>query len=332
MVKMRIVIDPEVFSQDFMPPAILHREAQINALKLLFSKGTANALLYGPPGTGKTTVAKYIAEQLSEVKRLSKLYINCWHISTKSAIFNYINTQLGIFVPRRGVSKEEQFESFVQQFPKNREAFFILDEVDALKDGSLYDMLRSKEVYSLKVSVVGITNVPDFLSRLDGRARSSFSSAIEFPPYKPNELKDILRERAIAGLMPNTWDENIIAKCAGFAAKYGDARMGISLLYNSALVAEEEEERIKIEHVEKAKTRTIAHLAEAEKQQLGESERKVLTLIESAGAISVSELYQKASGMSERMVREILDLLEGRGFIVVENVDGKRVARVRFKV
>ncbi|MEM2947988.1 MAG: AAA family ATPase [Candidatus Anstonellales archaeon] len=329
---MRIVLDPEVFSQDFMPPAILHRETQINSLKLLFSKGTANALLYGPPGTGKTTVAKYTAEQLSEVKKLSKLYINCWHLSTKSAIFSYINTQFGIISPRRGVSKEEQFECFVQQFPKTREVFFILDEVDAIKDGALYDMLRLKEVYSLKASVVGITNVPNFLSRLDARARSSFSSAIEFPPYKPNELKDILKERAITGLMPNTWDEDVIAKCAGFAAKYGDARIGISLLYNSALIAEEEEERIKIQHVEKAKSRTIVHLVEAEKQQLGENEKKILTLVESAGAISVSELYPKVRGISERTVREILDLLEGKGFIVIENVEGKRVVRVRFKV
>lgn len=329
---MRIVIDPEVFSQDFMPPAILHREAQMNSLKLLFSKGTANALLYGPPGTGKTTVAKYTAEQLSKIKKLSKLYINCWHLSTKSAIFNYINTQFGILAPRRGVSKEEQFESFIQQFPKTRDVFFILDEVDALKDGTLYDVLRLKEVYSLKASVVGITNVPNFLAKLDARARSSFSSVIEFPPYKPNELKDILKERAIRGFMPDTWNEDVIAKCAGFAAKYGDARMGISLLYNSALIAEEEEEKIKIQHVEKAKSRTIVHLVETEKQQLGENEKKVLMLIESAGAISLSELYPKVREISERTVREILDLLEGKGFIVVENVNNKRIARPRFKV
>ncbi len=329
---MRIVVDPEVFSQDFMPPAILHRETQMNSLKLLFSRGTANALLYGPPGTGKTTVAKYTAEELSKVKKLSKLYINCWHLSTKSAIFNYINVQFGILVPRRGVSREEQFESFIQQFPKNANALFILDEVDALKDGTLYDMLRLKEVYSFKASVVAITNVPNFLARLDARARSSFSSAVEFPPYKPNELKDILRERAIPGLMPGAWSEDVIAKCAGFAAKYGDARMGISLLYNSALVAEQEEEKIKVEHVEKAKKQTLIHLVEAEKQQLGENEKKVLNLIEGAGAISVSELYHKVKGLSERTVREILDLLEVKGFIVVENVENKRIARVKFKV
>ncbi|MGB9719091.1 MAG: Cdc6/Cdc18 family protein [Candidatus Anstonellales archaeon] len=329
---MRVVIDPEVFSQDFVPPAILHRETQMNSLKLMFSKGTANALLYGPPGTGKTTVAKYIAEELSKVKKLSKLYMNCWHLSTKSAVFNYINTQFGIVAPRRGISKEEQFESFIQQFPKTRDVFFILDEVDALKDGTLYDMLRLKEVYSLRASIVGVTNVPNFLTRLDARVRSSFSSAIEFPPYKPNELKDILRERAIPGLMPNAWNEDVIAKCAGFAAKYGDARMGISLLYNSALIAEQEEEKIKIEHVEKAKKQTLIYLVEAEKQQLGQSEKAILTLIESAGAISVSELYHKVKGLSERTVREILDLLEGKGFIVVENVNNKRVVRPRFKV
>lgn len=329
---MRIIIDPDVFSQDFMPHAILHREAQINSLKLLFLKGAANALLYGPPGTGKTTVAKHITEELSKVKKLSRVYLNCWHLSTKAAIFNYINTQFGILVPRRGVSKEEQFESFIQQFPKNRDVLFILDEVDALKDGALYDMLRLREVYLLKASVVAITNVTNFIARLDARARSSFSSAIEFPPYKPNELKDILRERAIPGLMPDAWNEDVIAKCAGFAAKYGDARMGISLLYNSALIAEQEEEKIKIEHVEKAKKQTLIHLVEAEKQQLGPSEKTVLAIVESSGAISISELYPKVKGLSERSVREILDLLEGKGFIVVENVDGKRIARVRFKV
>lgn len=329
----------EAFYPDYLPDEILHREREINEIvfavkSLEEQRKQPSIMLYGPPGTGKTCTARYVVKEFSEYSNCAQLvYINCWQNDTRYAIICKIAQAMDALVPSTGVSIEDMLQRTKQAAEETKKVLLVvLDEVDVLQkkgeDAVLYDLLRMNEIYGIGIGIILITNTVQFVEELDKRIKSSLAQgAIEFEQYGPQEIRDIIKERAKLGLFAGTYNEDIIGACAGFAAKKGgDARIAIALLWMAAKEAEKANRTaIGFEDVEKAKEKIGMTLAETKKEdRIGEGERKLLEIIEKWGTdgketdgISSGELYTE-SGMNDRTARKYLSRLEELGFIESE--------------
>lgn len=315
-----------VFNQDYVPEEIIHREKQIKeiaySLKGVVSGGGENVFLHGPTGTGKTSSARYVLKELENYsEKAVGIYINCWNYSTRYSVLNQIAYSLDPLVPRRGLATDQLIE-IITDFSRreNRIPIVILDEVDVLskknEESVLYDLLRMGESLGGRILCILITNEQEFIVKLDRRIRSSFTQkTIQFSPYRPSELRDILKERANAGLLPDSYDEDVLGACAGFGARNkGDARISIRLLWNAGKKADGQgKDRIEIEDVEQGKKQVLLDLEKEEKNHLSENDKKVY---ESIGEewIESSELYEKLN-LDKRIIRMSIDQLERFGFI-----------------
>ena len=108
-------------------------------------------------------------------------------------------------------------------------------------DKILYEMTRSNSRLTRgSLSLIGISNDLNFKEFLDPRVLSSLSEEeMIFPPYKVNELRGILKERALAGFHENKVNESAINLCAAMAGSdHGDARRAVDLLRVSGDIAE----------------------------------------------------------------------------------------------
>lgn len=319
----------EVFLPDYIPDAVVHRENEIGEIAyslkgLVEREKGSGVLVYGPPGTGKTCTVRYILKELEEYSsRVLPVFINCWHHSTRYAILNEIGERLEYMLPRRGLAPDEIIMLIVEALKKTRKIpVVVLDEVDVValsktENMVLYDLLRLRETYSVSIGIIVITNNDGLLFKIDRRVRSSLLQTIQrFAPYSPLQLKEILKERAVEGLLPGVWKEEVIGMCAGIGARNGgDARVALTALY---LAAKEAERRgansIEIADVEKIKGRIFEALMKAEENGLSEEERRIVEVIEAAGEIKSGELYEKLK-MSERAVRSHLERLLALGLI-----------------
>lgn len=325
----KIFKNEEVFSSDYLPEEILHREKEINEIAFAFkgiSKGNIeNLFLYGPTGTGKTSSTKYVLKELEEYSgKAVGIYLNCWNYSTRYSILNQIAYTFDEFIPRRGLAPDQLIESIAITAKKEEKVpIIVLDEVDVLskrgESSVLYDLLRIGETSGLKIGCVLITNEQEFVLGLDKRIKSSFiQRSIQFVPYRPSELRDIVSERAKLGLFPSAYNEEIVGACSGFGARHrGDARIGIRLLWTAGREAEKQgKEKIEIPDVEKGKVGALAEKESEALSHLSEQDKKVLELI-GKEHIKSSELYEKIE-VDERMVRMSIDKLERFGFIESE--------------
>ncbi len=265
----------EVLSHSYIPDILPHREKQIDELAKIFApalgeRNPSNVFIYGKTGTGKTAVAKFLGKQLikkgEELKiSINFVYINCEIVDTQYRILQNISNHFikkwEERVPFTGWPTDEVYSQLVETIDgSGGVAIIVLDEVDKVKDDEvLYNLSRiNYELKKAKASIIGISNDIKFTEFLDPRIKSSLGQEnIVFPPYKADELADILRERAAVALKENALDENVIPLCSAIAAQeHGDARRALDLLRVAAEVAEREgEKRVTEKHVKIAENK-----------------------------------------------------------------------------
>jgi cell division control protein 6 len=272
--KKSIFLNKEVLLTRYVPEQVLHRDEQIQQLTEILAPSLknekpSNIFIYGKTGTGKTVVTKYICSQLYEVAKknnniISVIYINCKMkkvTDTEYRLISQLIREFGKEVPYTGLPTNEVYQMFFKTIDdKNQVIILILDEIDNLVkkcgDEILYNLTRiNSELKNAKLSIIGITNDVTFIDELDPRVRSSLNEEeIVFQPYDAVQLRDILWERAKLAFAPNSISEDVISKCAAYAAReHGDARRAIELLRVAAEIAEREgSEVITEKHVDLA--------------------------------------------------------------------------------
>jgi len=329
----------EVFQPDYLPDELLHRESELQdivfAVKALEDKRRQpSTVIFGPPGTGKTCASKYVVKEFCDYsQRAIPIYVNCWQSGTRYSVLSKIAQSINALVPSTGITIEELFVRMRETLAESGKIpLIILDEADVLQKNNeeevLYDLLRAEETYGMPFGLLVITNDVHFISKLDQRIRSSLAQgSVEFCAYTPQELKDILKERAKLGLFPGVYDEDILGICAGFAAKNGgDARLGISLLWMSAKNAEKRNgAKIELSDVDSAKEKISVGMgnsnSERKKDTLKDDEKTILAFIKEkcrkSEEVSSGEIYSSLK-INERTARNYLSHLESIGFIESE--------------
>lgn len=271
-----IFINRGVFSKDYVPKSILHRDEQIrqiaNGLRyILNGQCPTDQIIHGKRGTGKTLVARHVADELGKATTEVKVF----YVSLKQARTGFMALEKIIekVIGRgkrgesliRGKSFDDGCYTIYNYISTLKETYvlFILDEVNSIEnpDVFLHSLLRINEVHgdinNKQVSYIFISNDPEFPSGLSEGTRSSYSGVTKrvFPIYDAVALRDILKERVQEGLRPGVCDETIISLCAAFGAQEdGDARETIKLLEKAAEIAVEDNATVIIEdHVKGAR-------------------------------------------------------------------------------
>ena len=227
-----IIVNEEALTEAFVPTRLFHREGQVRELErclkpALKNRSIENIFLMGTSGTGKTTITKWILENY--FKEISA-YVNCWKYRTTHEVLKEV--LLALQVPVHGREPTGELTKSLEKIVKKTKVIVCLDEVDRLDD---FDLL-----YLLARSGCGLILISTrchVLASLTTRIRSSLAlTEIEFPPYKTDELYDIIRDRVEFAFRPGSLKNEFI-KLASLAAQ-GDARTGLEIVRKAGKKAE----------------------------------------------------------------------------------------------
>ncbi|MEM2870687.1 MAG: AAA family ATPase [Thermoplasmata archaeon] len=257
-----VVKDDAVFSFNYVPPSLPHREKQLATLHSLFapvlrSGVPQTAFITGHVGTGKTVLARTFCKELEAGatgtgRSLVAEMVNCRNRDSPPEILHHlITSRFQEHLQERGFSVPQLLNILRGKLQKGRtHLVVVLDEVNALirrsGPGLIYNLCRIDEDTGAQgsVSVVLISQMTAWeLLHTDPAIASTFkqSNTITLPPYNADELTDILRMRAELGLHAGTWTMDVVRLAAELAASEGgDARRAIEVLEASARRAEQE--------------------------------------------------------------------------------------------
>jgi cell division control protein 6 len=340
--ELKIFKSEEALSTEYLPDLLPNRENQIkelanNLLPAAKGRKPQSTFLSGPPGIGKTAVTKYVLREFEEYSGIKTFYINCWDYRTAVAILSKIAIDLGTFVQRRSVSKDEVIEKLKEACGKSRKSLIIcLDEVDQMEKEALYDLLRINQYIENPVGIVFISNNPHVFTDTEPRIRSSLSiEEIEFKPYSLEEMKGILKERAKLAFA--AVEEGVVLLAANCAvSKGGDVRIGLDCLRKSGRIAEQENsDKVKIEHIKKIISEVKPAKPEILKEKINETEKIILGIVSEGKSWLSGEFYENykkrvGDPVSERYFREFVNHLAEINLIKVR--ERKRGVKGRMRV
>lgn len=247
---------------------IVGRDEQISSLVTLFKpliQGSTppNVLAYGPSGTGKSLIVSRVLEEYQSALEeqdddLAIVEMNCKWLQSNFQACEKLGKNVSRLdkvdeeVPVRGLSTHKALTKAVEIIDNNYDALVVVvDEIDTLvnprksedKESAfsalLYQLSRMNDLVGFNdMSVVALTNQPDFMRELDGRAESSFNPRdVHFDDYDANQLREILYKREDA-FLDGVLESDVIPLASAIAAQdHGDARKAIDLLRTAGDVA-----------------------------------------------------------------------------------------------
>lgn len=282
----------EILNPEYLPEILPHRENLIERIANNLNpasrgKKPQNMFIFGTPGIGKTASVKFVFRKFEEFSdRVKTIYINTWDYNTSNAILAKLVVELGFFVQRRGLSKDEVLERLIEALKKTNKSIIIcLDEIDQLirnDEKALYDLLRINQYVDNPIGLVMITNYRDIFVNVEPRIKSSLDiDDVEFKCYTLQEMKDILTERCKNAFRPGVLEEGVILLCANHAVQRGgDVRLGLECLRKSARICEDgNENKITVNHVKEVLKDVKQVKLKMMKEKLEGIEKNIVSLL-----------------------------------------------------
>jgi len=328
-----MIEDARVLRDDFIPAEVVHRDAEIQHISRVLSPLTdgqpaETLIVTGPSGAGKTCLTQFTVDRLKQqVLDLHIHYINCWQNYSRFRVLYRILEGLGktVDIHRQSTPHDELIERL--RTHTDSHSVVILDEADQLQDTAiLYDLHQLPHI-----SMILIANrEEELLARVDERLSSRLvgSERLEFSRYSDDELVAILRKRAEAGLVAGAIRTPELETIAEASA--GDARAAISILRNAARKAQfDQAERITESIVTDSIPDARQEIHQKNLDRLTPDQRVVYEIIEEAGEITPSELYQQYSTevddpKTDRTVRNYLSKMTRYNLIAAEGTSHDR--------
>ncbi len=313
---------------EWVPKILPYREEQQHQIAscikpLLQNRNGRNIFVYGTPGTGKTAATKWVLRDLEETTdEIIPVYVNCWQKNTTYKITLDLCQQLGYNFTQN--KHTEELFNVVKNIINKKKAVFVFDEIDKIED---FDFLYAILNDIFKKSIILITNYPTWIDELEDRVKSRLIPEImEFKQYSKDEIQKILKQRIEYAFQPNIWEEEALQTIIEKTAELKDIRIGLHLLRESGLIAEDElVRRIKKNHAEKAVERlkgfTINNI-----DQLQPEEKDLLELAKKNNNSKIGELYktyqEKWDNISYKKFQRTIDKLERGRFITAKKITG----------
>ncbi len=210
-----------VFRKNYIPPnPYIRQEAKQIIREIATFTETGNPehmIILGYAGSGKTTTIKAILESDKTIKAV---YINARETPTSYAIYNQISGNT-----TRGYSLNEVRLKALKQLQKS---ILAIDEADRLKD---LDIIYTVSRETNTTLILLTQNISWYQHLGDPSISSSLTpKIINFAPYTPDEIEQILTQRAETGL--KKYDKIAIRILSAYLRKdyNSDIRIGIIAL------------------------------------------------------------------------------------------------------
>jgi cell division control protein 6 len=254
--KRSVFRDPGALFPDYIPPVLLHRNEELrwlaNVFRPIISSGASQrALIVGNIGVGKTVLAYKFGTEFQEIARgrnvqLDYLHLNCRKDRTVFAVYAKLVHHYNPRWPHHGLGPEKLFDMVITYLEAHdRYLLLALDEVDYFVKLNgpdlLFTLTRAAEEKGMKnrISLIGIAHDKRFLDRLDPPTRSTLMhNMLVLRGYTSDELVDILKQRVELAFHPGTVDPEAVQLIADIAARWGNARLALELLWRAGLVAD----------------------------------------------------------------------------------------------
>lgn len=298
----------DVLSTEHVPVMLPHREDQVRQIArnlLPVSKGRKpqNMFIYGSPGIGKTAVVKNVFREFENYSESVKcVYINCWDFRTTTALLTQLILEMGMFVQRRGWSKDEIVGKLIEAVKKGLKGVVVcLDEVDQLDTSALYDLLRINQYVKTPLGLVCISNNSRVFAEVEPRIKSSMDmEEIEFKPYNFSEMKDILDERAKEAF--RSYESAVVTLCANHAVKKGgDVRIGLQCLLKAGRCADSSKSsKVCVAHAKDIVKSVQEAKPQILKERISEHEKILLTVLEDGKKWPAGKLYERYCELAEK--------------------------------
>jgi len=291
----------------------------------------------GPAGSGKTCTLRLFGRRFAEEAGqrgidLRFVYVNLRvENGRRVLLYRGIARRLDPVLASKSLSAGEILVAVIEYLKKTgRKLFLVVDELDYYvrhyrSEGIVYDLTRLYELVPDGdcgvVGVVFLARSREFHKLLDPAELSSLGrTGINFPPYSPSQVADILARRAEEALRPGTYSEDILEMIADVVSKppaHGDMRYALDLLLYSAMLAEREGySRITAEHVRTVCGSIHPTITSEDILTLPTEEKLVLL------ALARSLEFRRTAYVPLRDIRESLQLVcEEYGFEAIEEVE-----------
>jgi cell division control protein 6 len=275
--------DQRTLSFDYVPQKLVHREAQMKKLVMLYrpvveSNLSQNAVLTGSVGTGKTATAKRFCTDLKDFaekqqKAVDWVLVNCRQRNSESSAVLHVVNHFQPNFPDRGFSITEMLRILRKDLEKRKvHLVIVLDEADMLlkKAGPdiIYKLTRfgEEKVDGRDLVSLMLISQKNVFEMLDASSTSTFkrTNVVEFGKYSSDELRDIVKTRAELAFHDGAIDDDAINLIAEVSSEWGDARFAIEILEKAGMLADEESaSKISVEHVRGAKAEAYSSITES---------------------------------------------------------------------
>ena len=308
-----------IFTENFIPDKILHREEQIQEIEKVFKNFSNNLLLMGNSGSGKTSSIKFL---------MKKFYGRYIYVSALKTSMRTLKELSGLKYRDYG----DIFNEFTDQLINNPK-IIIIDELNKIKDISdMFDYLNA--IYRKTNSpIILISNDPQTIGKMPNDAKLTlFLQRVTFNSYDANELYSIAIDRLkMINIEEKFPEASLRYICAKVASTDNSARDVLFLVFKCIVENDFSPDFIDSlgkKMQEEDWTNWTTSLKEIEKNLL---DVLIDISIKNIGKeIISSDLYSSLSNLSPQRISQLITFFVNNGILVTKERNlGRRGGRVR---